>query len=784
MAKAVKTIALLCGEPKDPYSNEIIKGALCAAKEYDVNLIIVPGKYYGNDIRDFEFRFEYQYTALYSFINSKNVDAAVVLTGAIGPFSDDPSARNYFEDFRCKFDGLPVVSVATEVPGWSFIKYDNKVAIKEGVEYLIKEQNCKHIAMVTGEPNSEDAIERLNAYKEALLEEDMEIDEKLIVYGNFTMRSKDKIRNLIIQHPSIDAIVFANDLMAKAGYEVMNELGLVVGRDIAFLGFDDMSDAVRMSPPLASVRADASELGYEAVKLAVSTSDFNTIKSKILPTRLIVRESIQRKYIDKDLTEIFSGGEFDIDIEFASKCFEIYEYLIDKRDYRIEHEKTMQKYLELCNSIENLLRASTVVERDLAEFEVCFTAFLKICSSYDVDFTRFIRIFDRVMKYMSDHKEDEESKSAISAITAKIIRKMVEELDNTAEARKIDHKLIYHNSNAIIKSMFMFDSGSDQNYSQIVAPLPRLDISTSFLILFDKPVTYLVTDKFKISDTLQIKAVQHFDEVFVPAKKNQTVTLDDLFEKCFELAEEKGRKDYILLSLFVDEINYGMIMCDMPFEYFDCSEAIVNQGSYAVRMLHLLQQEAETQEQLEQSLELLKEHNIILEELAKKDSLTGIYNRRGFFDATQSALDDESNYGKYALIAYADTDNLKIINDRYGHEGGDFALTSCSNILYNVFSKDGMVGRIGGDEFAIFVIVDSVDAQDEYQKELDDAISKLNAESDKDYVVKMSVGMTLVKMKAGLAISEILEKADALLYKKKKNRRKEIMKAEVENSNQ
>lgn len=781
MKKVTKTIALLCGEPRDLYSNEIVKGALCASKEYDVNLIVVPGKYYGNDLSDFEYRFEYQYTALYSFINSKNVDAAVILTGALGPFCDEPSARNYFKAFRSKFDGLPIVSVATEVEGWSLVKYDNKVAIKEGIEYLIKEQHCKHIAMVTGEPTSEDAIERLNAYKEALLEEDMPIDEKLIVYGNFTKRSKPKIRALIEQHPSIDAIVFANDKMAYAGYEVMEELGLVVGKDIAFLGFDDNADAVRKTPPLASIRADASDLGYEAVKLAINTSQFKTTKSMVLPTRLIVRESMQKEVNNKDLAEIFKGVEFDIDRDFFAKSIEIYEYLIEKRDYRIEHEKIMLRYVDICNALEKLLRARTLNDDDFDDFENSFIAFLEFCKGVNIDATKLIRIYDRVMKYMSDNKDDDASKIAISNVTARIFRRIAEQLDNSSETRHTQFKKLFRNSNSFTKEMFSFDSGSDQNFSQILAPLPRLGITNSFLVLFDKPITYLFTDKFKIPKKLNVKAVQHYDEVFVPSKRNQVVDLDDLFDYCYKLSEEMERKDYILLSLFVDEKNYGMIMCDMPYELYDCCDAIVNQGSNAVRMLNLLQQEYEIQEQLEQSLLLLQKNNIQLENLANKDSLTNIYNRRGFLDSAKLALEDKSNYDRYALIAYADTDNLKIINDRYGHEGGDFALTSCSSILSNVFGKKGIVGRIGGDEFAILCVVDKVEAQDEYQKALEKAVSNLNADSGKDYLVKMSIGMTLVKIKEGLDIADLLEKADALLYKKKKYRRKEIMKAEVEN---
>lgn len=781
MANKFKNIALLCGEPCDQYSNELIKGALNAAEDMDVNLIVVPGKYYGNNISDFEYQFEYQYTALYSFINSKNVDAAVILTGAIGPFSDDPTARNYFKRFKDQYKGLPVVSVAAKVDGWSLIKYDNKNAIKEGIEYLINEQHCKHIAMVTGEANSEDAIERLNAYKEALLEGDMEIDENLIVYGNFTKRCKNQIRDLIVQHPNIDAIVFANDKMALAGYEIMEELHLQVGRDIAFLGFDDSTNAVRMNTPLASVRADASELGYESVKLACTVSDFNMVKELKLPTKLIIRESMQKNAIKKDLAEIFRDEEFDIDTQFASKSLEIYEYLIDKRNRRINHNNVMSRYVVVINELENLFRLREIKEKDFERLEIAFFRFLNSINRNDIDYTKLIRIFDHIMDYLYESKDDEYSRSVISMSTAIIFRRMVEQLDNSSEQKRISDNKMFHNANFITKSMFLFDSGSNQSYSQLLSSLPMIDINNSALVMYEKPITYLVTDKFKVPDKLIIRAVQHKDNAFVPSNKDKSVSCDDLFRKCIDLTEETGRRDYIMLALFVDEVNYGFILCDLAFEYYTCMEALVNQGSNAIRMLNLLQEHEGTLAKLEVSLDLLQKHNIELDEMANKDELTGIYNRRGFLNSAQDALDNPENKDRYALVAFADTDNLKIINDRYGHEGGDFALTSCSTILNNVFGESGIIGRIGGDEFAIVVMVDEVEAHDEYQKLLEDEMNELNANSGKEYNVKMSVGMTLVKNKKGLIIGDLLDKADALLYKKKKFRRKEILKSELEN---
>lgn len=146
----------------------------------------------------------------------------------------------------------------------------------------------------------------------------------------------------------------------------------------------------------------------------------------------------------------------------------------------------------------------------------------------------------------------------------------------------------------------------------------------------------------------------------------------------------------------------------------------------------------------------------------------------------REALKKKPFKGKMLLVAYADTDNLKIINDRYGHDEGDYAITSCSQVLTKVFNKDSIIGRIGGDEFVIVSVVDNVSADSDYKKLIEAELNQLNENPDKAYYVRMSVGMVVVMNKIDVDIKDLLERADAVLYKEKKHRRKEISKQEVE----
>lgn len=107
----------------------------------------------------------------------------------------------------------------------------------------------------------------------------------------------------------------------------------------------------------------------------------------------------------------------------------------------------------------------------------------------------------------------------------------------------------------------------------------------------------------------------------------------------------------------------------------------------------------------QEGIEQMSENNQRLAEISKTDQLTGLYNRWGFVESVQAITKKPMNYGKEIMVLYADMDNLKIINDKFGHDEGDFSIKEIASILKDAFRSTNIVARFGGDEFVAFALI-------------------------------------------------------------------------------
>ena len=155
-----------------------------------------------------------------------------------------------------------------------------------------------------------------------------------------------------------------------------------------------------------------------------------------------------------------------------------------------------------------------------------------------------------------------------------------------------------------------------------------------------------------------------------------------------------------------------------------------------------------------------------LSHLAISDELTGLYNRRGFLLLGSERMKLAHGMKKNLLLFFADLDNLKQINDQFGHQEGDQALLKAAEIFRNTFRNSDITGRFGGDEFTALVIEEYGQTADTISKRLQENMAQLAA-NNTQYPLALSVGMTRYAAEMRSSLKKMLVHADQALYKQK-----------------
>ncbi len=164
-----------------------------------------------------------------------------------------------------------------------------------------------------------------------------------------------------------------------------------------------------------------------------------------------------------------------------------------------------------------------------------------------------------------------------------------------------------------------------------------------------------------------------------------------------------------------------------------------------------------------------------MEELMKKasmtDEMTGLHNRRGFFALAEHNFKMIKRSNNRSYLLYVDMDNLKKINDHYGHNEGDAAIVTASNILKATYRDTDIIARVGGDEFIIFPVETSEDSYESIVSRLQRNLDIYNTSSNLDYELSLSVGIALINTESLCNIDELIAQADKLMYESKLNKK-------------
>ena len=174
---------------------------------------------------------------------------------------------------------------------------------------------------------------------------------------------------------------------------------------------------------------------------------------------------------------------------------------------------------------------------------------------------------------------------------------------------------------------------------------------------------------------------------------------------------------------------------------------------------------------LELALRKVQLTNEKLEGLSQSDHLTGLNNRRGFFSFGLQQMKIAKRLKKDNYLVFLDIDNLKEVNDTYGHAVGDLLLQGVAAILRTTLRESDVIGRIGGDEFAVLAMRSKSLGERTLLARIEESVQAYRIKDHPRLRLSVSMGLVRVDPQKYQQLEDFLAHADFLMYQEK--RRKE-----------
>lgn len=747
-------IGLLTAAITDPFSNMLARGAMKAAERLDCDLFIFPGKYIGLDdlYEQFDAKYEYQYNVLIDHAARSGLDYMIAAVGTIAYAMGNEDKLRLLE----RFGDMPLLSVAFQTEKYDYLIYDNKSGVADAVEYLISEGR-KRIAFMAGDLKNIECVQRFEAYRDTLIKHGLRFDKSIVKECEIAGKMIDVARTLLKTHPDIDGVACVNDMIAETVCTAVKEMGKRVGTDVAVVGFDDLPLAAELDPPLASVRADAALLGERAVEKAYNFLAGIPDEDHYVPTSFVPRQSCST------LGELFDSPEVIFTGSYEDALDNIRTYLKGHSEYTTaQRERIFFIFKRLLTFIKDEFIERMPDRFSIARaLEIADELFGSDCVSADM-LIRSYTVIDGAFKWANE-RCDKRWREPLRRLYESFYRRISSELAKQYRALQDNNLERSHVNNVFIRDTLMFHRNIRDAYKNCMKRLTDVGADTGYLYILEKSVPYHSGERF-LPDDWQFKAYFYGKDLFSVPENEQRVTPPELFSHKYLPTDR--RYTLIAADLFSNEYQYGMALLEPRSEQFlEELELVVYQISSAVRTIELLMQQ-------EDMLTELHSRSLALDNLSKTDELTGLNNRRGFYVAAEKLA--EEHKGSELIVCYADMDNLKLVNDRFGHNEGDYSIKLLAECMRYAFGESAVIGRMGGDEYAAVVLREKCGTPEEIRRRKEGFLAAAAERDKKPFRVGISLGICECVSTDSYDLRAVIDKADGLLYMEKIKRKKEI----------
>ena len=748
MIKDRYNICLLAAKMTDAFSRDFVKGAVSAAKKFDTNLTIFPGCYLGTQELNerLDMYYEYQDNVLFDYAAKAHFDYVIAAVGTIAYSFGSDRRREFLQNFK----GVPVMSAASKIEGYDYLEFDNGEGIAAAVNYLAR-QGRKHICIMAGERDNYDCNERYSAYRRSLAENGLDFKERYLNYCDISYECREDAEKMLDNNPDVDAVICVNDIIASVLYDVLTLRGIEIGKDVAVVGFDNQPFAVKLDPPLASVKADARRMGYVAVEKAVNylrkiPDNRHVIETEFIPRRSCYDSPVHSGSSDK----IFAGNTEEIKKNLraylrAAACV---------NDYSDEMLDNLSAFIDLFDReyIQNIADETTE-ERVYKEIWKIFTP----GSGFPGGYTMLNSLHKMALAWLIRNCRIE---------NVSCVMKMHDRFSLAMRSKYIPSDSMYAEranlEKGFIRDSLMFGVNLKDSYADILRRLCNIGSLTSYLYVFDKPIIHNYGFDFPDDLRWHFKSYSYGANTFSIPEAEQAMDTREVFRN-HALVRDRPRV-LVAAPLYTAETQYGLVLLEPESDFlYEELDLIKFQLSSAVRTLDILKN-------LNNLLNDVTDKNSELESETRIDELSRVYNRRGFYAASEELI--EKYKGDSFVICYTDTDELRSINESYGHIEGDFVIKLSSDCLRHAFGKSAVIGRLGGGEFAVIISKSQIFSIRDIDSRKERFVSDFNASGIKPYDFDISTGIVETEISDKSSFESALEKACVLLLAEKQRKRK------------
>jgi len=797
------TLGVILGNANSPHTIETIKGIRKAAKEIDANIMCFVGVHSSYFYKDYfetqkNLDFDYQVSCVYDYTELSRVDALIISYGTLAVFLNERELSEFMKKIKDK----PTVVLENRVEGpiTKYIIAGNYEGMSLNVKHLVEYHGYRKFAYLSGPYGNADAEERLNAFKDVISSNNIELSDKSIAYGDFSESVERQVNQLLDDNPDVEALVCANDKMANTAYAVLAQRAKlyykakeendaegmkryykhIVGKDIenghgvAVTGYDNSADAANMDPPLTTVVQNAFSNGYRAVGIARKLVAGKEVENIIAAPKMVIRGScgcyvgVREEYPVMNDYYHFHPEQYAARVAINLKNDMLYSDIEDSISDSVYND-LFDYVLDVANKYIGIdsggLNSEELVDRMRNGIIEKYDQYISLGS-----------LSSALFEYISGIIRNDDNRVGKDVILESY-SKISEYIHAKMYSKAIDSVALFEHRACfmplISRDMANFLDSDVDMYRSAMEKLNVLGIDNTYLFMLDEPIIHKRSEGWQCPEKLSLVAYSANGEIKSYGREDAPVVNGR--HQINEYIKKKFGNSFFAsaIALFSGEYQYGILVAEVEPENVLSLYYASIQISTALRYCEMAKSQQNMQNQLQKIVDEVEEKNEILRSLSEYDPLTGCLNRRGFLERAIELI--KTNQGENAVILFADLDHLKEINDRFGHSEGDFAIEHVAINLKDALPENAIISRLGGDEFVALMLLGEMNAGSVI-KDITDMFMRFNAMTAKPYYVECSVGSADFICGEDIKIETIMSLADESLYEAKQRRRKSIKK--------